>query len=445
MFLNTLKRMLKIIRKTQMRNNNIYQQYKDKLKLLINTAKAKPGGNPETLAKEVSLRLLREKNSLAEEMKITRYLESRGITNLIHFTKINNLESIFEYGLIPRQIMEDCEAIRIVLKPRFSDWERRGGYKEANCFSISFPNYRMFYKKSHENQDGWAVIVFGTKPMQKTQCYYCSGNTATSDSKVIKGINGLKNMFDNPEKREELGIPDWYTTDPQAEVLNLFVIPPYLIREVHLFSNENLPEVIKLAKSHNIYNNENIKVEKQYFWAREDRAHWNSPDKPQVFNSSVISDNGHWEALKSAVSESHKTLCVLSGFISNSVINEEIISLLRKALARGVKIYLGYGYEFGGEHRKTIEAKLALERLEELRGQNSGECGLYIKEFANHSKLVVVDDKYVIYGSNNWLSNRRGKNDELSRVIESKFSLDNHKEVKDHRDKIIRRFEDKSN
>ena len=49
---------------------------------------------------------------------------------------------------------------------------------------------------------------------------------------------------------------------------------------------------------------------------------------------------------------------------------------------------------------------------------------LHFKEFKNHSKVIVVDNKYRIVGSNNWLSNRKYSNSEYSIKVFSEIETE---------------------
>ena len=122
-------------------------------------------------------------------------------------------------------------------------------------------------------------------------------------------------------------------------------------------------------------------------------------------------------ALESAIVDSQSTLYILSGWVSSSIIKGHIVSLIKKALGRGVNLYIGYGYEFKGEHKRSKNAEEALKILEQIELETDNRGKLYINEFPNHEKIILVDNKYIICGSNNWLSNRYFFNSENSYKI----------------------------
>ena len=68
-------------------------------------------------------------------------IKRRNITELCHFTRVSNYESIMKYGLCSRAYLESHD----VLSAEYSDELRLDGYIDAISLSVSFPNYKMFY------------------------------------------------------------------------------------------------------------------------------------------------------------------------------------------------------------------------------------------------------------------------------------------------------------
>ena len=77
-------------------------------------------------------------------------------------------------------------------------------------------------------------------------------------------------MFVDLDLRERLGLPSYYTTNPQAEVLEYSVVPHLWIKEVHLYSNKHMNKMVKWKKSENTI----VKVDRSYFRPRGDYGHW---------------------------------------------------------------------------------------------------------------------------------------------------------------------------
>lgn len=97
--------------------------------------------------------------------QIQQFCVERDITLLCHFTRIENLHSILQQGLLGRNLLETRRQQFL-----FNDHDRVDGHKEAICLSISFPNYQMFYsireekKETQEANDSqWVVLLLDAK------------------------------------------------------------------------------------------------------------------------------------------------------------------------------------------------------------------------------------------------------------------------------------------
>jgi len=248
---------------------NHYRQFSYHIKGLINWLVAEPGLDPKTISKNILAFLSAKNTSMAEETELNKFAEKRNIKCLIHFTHLDNLENILTFGLIPRKFLEE-EVIKVALKPKFSDNQRLDGMGEVNCLSVSFPNYKMFYSKSKDNPNDWAVILFNLDVILKHRCKFTSDNLASRQSKPFDGIKGAEQLFSDSNLRQKLKLPSYYTTNPQSEVLEYSVIPPSWIKEVHVKSAEGLARVTRLGNPNKI----NLKVDRTYFKPREDYSYW---------------------------------------------------------------------------------------------------------------------------------------------------------------------------
>jgi hypothetical protein len=246
-----------------------YPRFIVQIKNIIFNAVAKPGLDTETISKIILENLSKENTSRKYEQEFSGFLEEKKINHIIHFTHVDNIKNILKWGLIPRIYLKE-EIIKLELNPIFSDSQRFDKREEVNCLSISFPNYKMFFTKAKFNQDNWAVILFDLNVIKKHLCEFTDSNLASKNTKGIKGIEGIKKMFFNSQLRGKLGLPDYYPTNPQAEVLESSVIPPSWIKEIHLKSGNILNKIINLNQSENI----KILVNNKFFGPREDYQYW---------------------------------------------------------------------------------------------------------------------------------------------------------------------------
>lgn len=382
------------------------------------------------ISKWIQISCVKEKNDPNEEKRIAQYIQEREIKDLVYFTHVDNLEIILVYGVMSKIMLMD-ENLRRHLKPKFLDNKYLEGKEDANYLSISYPDYENFYESFKHDEENWAVILFNTEPIKKHKCRYKSEELA----KEISGFQGLKEMFADSERRASYQIDTWLTTNPRAKVIEESVIPPSWIKEIYLTSAKSEERVKRWSSSYNIQ----VKVDQKFFEPKIGHHYWPSSvftpradydfwPSSEIKKTRVegIYGNAHWQSFISAIEDSKNTLFILSGWISSDVIDEQVLFLLEDAIKRGVKIYIGYGFSYPDKkHQKSPKANEALESLIDLQQRTIEDKGqLHFKEFKNHSKVIVVDNKYRIVGSNNWLSNRKYSNSEYSIKVFSEIETE---------------------
>ena len=154
--------------------------------------------------------------------EIQKNAQKKGIKYLIHFTKIGNLESILDHGLVTRDLILP-EYIDEVCNDQLRLDETNG-----ICLSISFPNYKMLYSyRFNFPESSWIILRINPAVLWEKKCLFNHTNAASKAAKSIpeskkNGSVGFNEMFsDLNGKRSSLCIPENYTTDPQAEVIVL--------------------------------------------------------------------------------------------------------------------------------------------------------------------------------------------------------------------------------
>jgi len=130
----------------------------------------------------------------------------------------------------------------------------------------------------------------------------------------------------------------------------------------------------------------------------------------------LLSDSSHYDYMLEQIDRAESSVMILSGWVSDKVIDSRFLQTVSSALKRGVKVYIGFGFEnSGGVHQISRPAKRALASLEKLV---ENQPGISVGRFNNHQKALVIDKRRVVCGSHNWLSNRAFKNREQSFIIE---------------------------
>jgi tetratricopeptide (TPR) repeat protein len=217
---------------------------------------------------------------LSSADEIERYAKKRGIKSLVHFTRVKNLASILGAGLLPRAELDNYPPGAV----DFNDEMRFDRRRHYSCLSISRINYKMFYSfYSRFPEAEWCILNMDASIMWSQHCLFCAVNAATSGAVARAeehghSVSGLTEMFSDPvltklgeHRRSELiggGLPDYETSNPQAEVLVRGRIDPRFIQSI----------VVKLGST--LADNEShiagrpIEVSDEPFGWRKDYRFW---------------------------------------------------------------------------------------------------------------------------------------------------------------------------
>lgn len=208
---------------------------------------------------------------LAEERRkkraddIRARVDARKILHLVHFTPIANLESILEHGLKSRNALAGHKYV-------FTDEYRSDGCLDWISLSVSFPNYKMFYakKNSLKDVDEWAILLIKKEVLWELDCKFILTNAASFGIRIFRdekwsSVEAFEDMFGYVEHR--IGIPDFYTTDPQAEVMIRDEVPSHYIGMI---------AVERQADANRLGNLEDIRLRTvpELFKWRNDFEHW---------------------------------------------------------------------------------------------------------------------------------------------------------------------------
>lgn len=151
--------------------------------------------------------------------EIEAWVKARGITHLVHFTRTDNLPSIFVNGLLPKS----SPSVTTVNN-------HRDGFDDCVCLSLTHPS-RMFMTMRYQYpDDDWCVLVLSPRLLWEQKCLFYPINAV---SKVLReqsvrdfeGVEAFRRMFAeeviNPkreiERRDANLLPNM-TTNEQAEI-----------------------------------------------------------------------------------------------------------------------------------------------------------------------------------------------------------------------------------
>ena len=135
----------------------------------------------------------------------------------------------------------------------------------------------MFYKKRQiAKESDWAILLLDPKQIVELPCRFYAKNAACSEMKrkriPFKPVMEFEKMFrgEGMENREKMGIPSFFTTDPQAEILVMDAIPISAIQTVCFETG------ITLSRYNNLLCGKGVDVctDGMYFDKRLDYMYW---------------------------------------------------------------------------------------------------------------------------------------------------------------------------
>lgn len=203
---------------------------------------------------------------------IQRIVSARNIRVLTHFTRISNLDSILSQGLLTKSSLARndiyCE----------ENDSLRYDQTDAVCATISYPNYKMWFQLRTNNPSvKWAVVVLQASVLWQRDCVFSATNAAANEVTstsfdLRRGATALESMFGDygKKKRDELGIPAHFTTNPQAEVLVMDGVPRQLIRAVAFYDQSTTAHYARK------YPNLDCRTLPGFWAGRIDWPHWKS-------------------------------------------------------------------------------------------------------------------------------------------------------------------------
>ncbi len=168
--------------------------------------------------------------------QIQELIRHRSVKHVLHFTQLMNLASIVQHGLLPRNALYARH-----ISFNHNDDVRLDGALDASCLTLSWPNYKMFYRYRMANPTvPWVVVSFKPEILWEIDCAFCVENAASNRVHTVPLLDrmtatALESMFLDHEcypTRAKLGISTHFPTNPQAEILAFGTIPKSFIQGV---------------------------------------------------------------------------------------------------------------------------------------------------------------------------------------------------------------------
>ncbi|HBF47824.1 MAG TPA: hypothetical protein DDW91_15775 [Shewanella frigidimarina] len=195
-------------------------------------------------------------SNIDDKEVIKAICKERGIAELIHFTKIQNVRSILDIGLNSKDYNSE-----IAKKHKINDRGRFDYRTHMISLSISYPNDKMFYRnRINDHSRSSDLLRLSPSILWELDCLFCPTNAANStvssaSDETLSGSCALQKLFN--KQSEELRACDPY--DSQAEVLVNSHIPKKYIESV----------VIQMETEALLDANFNVNVDSGYFQNRK--------------------------------------------------------------------------------------------------------------------------------------------------------------------------------
>lgn len=152
-----------------------------------------------------------------------------------------------------------------------------------------------------------------------------------------------------------------------------------------------------------------------------------------VINHLLLTPKAHYELMLESLKSASSSIVIISPWIMDYVVNDNFIRLVEEAVARNVDIKIGFGYQGGKEitlgnikeiiqkdyNQSFLKGEHKIEKIEQsifnLKQVITNSLN-YIPPI--HTKLLLVDNKYLFISSHNWLSKiGKNKRDEIGCMI----------------------------
>ena len=186
--------------------------------------------------------------------EIRKRLQTRGISRLVHFTRVSSLQGIVRDGRI-LSIQELPREIRGSVR---NDPKRLDDQLDYICCSVEYPNIRLLDRfREKQPVEHWVLLSLKPDILAVRTTKFSPVNAASQRGGMVgDGIDGFESMFSSPVREWMHG--GWRTvirrkhhlpnlpTHPQAEVLVKGQIPLSDVIEVMVDSDEAFDQVHRL-------------------------------------------------------------------------------------------------------------------------------------------------------------------------------------------------------
>lgn len=219
---------------------------------------------------------------------IRQFIRKNKLGFLTHFTRMDYLKSILQFGILPASVLKKNRTFDFV---RRNDVTLPPEWDGLVSMNISFPDYRLFNQLQNHQPSDWVILLIDPRVLTDFSCYFFPGRAIeTIENAPSPGMpltdyqdsSDLKALFTDREdvKRKDLDIPTFYPTDPASEVLSFFPIAPSYITQVWFHSDYKFNMWVLSNTEFAVTQDRNRwSCGLQYFSPRSDYTYWKSGKK----------------------------------------------------------------------------------------------------------------------------------------------------------------------
>jgi len=144
----------------------------------------------------------------------------------------------------------------------------------------------------------------------------------------------------------------------------------------------------------------------------------------------VIEMLDHPVLLQAALTTATNQVIINSPWISSGVVDSEFKHNLEDALKRGVMVKFFYGMKTSGQRQQRRKPDIDEKTEKYFEGLSKRYRGNFhlIKQEANHAKVLICDERFMVVTSYNWLSfpgHKNGMRIETGTLIKNKKEIQN--------------------